>query len=214
MKRGIILIAICVPVLSFLFITGPLFSAECRNDKWQPTFVRHMSVAPTVFYYTGETFVPMSSYTEAQRTCFRDGVRMRVKRSTCKERKWEDFSCGCNINPAPNKTCEAFHKFLKNYENNALGRVWEEEEAQKKGVWTRRGASNTFDAVWTVPGKDQELAELQIHIKGNVVTVVRRQQRGNCTCNGMLASDMKLVTGTCECPWLPEPVPWQATIQR
>ncbi len=214
MKGHSIFSAACVLVLLVFFITPPLFSAECRNDKFKPTFVRHISVAPTVFYFTGDDFIPMSNYTEAQRTCIRQGVRMPVRGDTCKERKWEDFSCGCNIDPPPNKTCAAFHKFLKEYENNALGRVWNEEEGQWKGVWTRREDSRTFDAVWTAPGKGEERAVLQVNIKGNEVTVVRERHRGSCTYTGILASDMKEVKGTYKCSLLPEPVPWQATIQR
>lgn len=214
MKSNSIFNIICVSLLLLLFVAPPLFSAECRHDKWQPTFVRHMSVAPTVFYYTGETFIPMSSYTEAQRTCMKYGVRSHVKKETCKHRKWEDFSCGCNIDPAPNKTCAAFQKFLKNYENDALGQVWDQEEGQRKGVWTRRDNSKTFDAVWTLPDKRQVNATLKIDIKGNEVTVVREHPKGNCTYTGILASDMKAVKGEMKCPWLPEPLTWQAVIQR
>ena len=121
MKGKSITFVVCTVLLLFFSISSPLFSAECRDDRWQPTFVRHMSVAPTVFYFTGYTFIPMADHAEAQRTCLRLGVRMPVKRRTCQERQWENFSCGCNMDPAPNRTCAAFLVFLKTYENNALG---------------------------------------------------------------------------------------------
>lgn len=33
-----------------------------------------------------------------------------------------------------------------------LGTRWDEQEGGATGAWTRRGASNVFDAVWSVQG--------------------------------------------------------------
>ena len=41
--------------------TGTGFAGECTDNGWQPTFVRHDSVAPTVYYYTGHSFILMST---------------------------------------------------------------------------------------------------------------------------------------------------------
>lgn len=214
MKGKSITFVVCTVLLLIFFISSPLFSAECRDDRWQPTFVRHMSVAPTVFYFTGYTFIPMADHAEAQRTCLRLGVRMPVKRRTCQERQWENFSCGCNMDPAPNSTCAAFLVFLKTYENNALGRVWRVEGEQWKGLWTRLENSKTFEAVWTGSGGVLQRGTLAIEIKGNEVTAVREHQKGNCTYRGVIGSDMETVTGTYRCPGGFVPLPWKAVVER
>ncbi|MEK6697603.1 MAG: hypothetical protein AABZ10_01030 [Nitrospirota bacterium] len=94
--------------------TGTGFAGECTDNGWQPTFVRHDSVAPTVYYYTGHSFIPMSTPAEAQRTCETQGVRMTINGDTCAQRPWGHFGCGCNITPSPNTTCAAFQNFLRN----------------------------------------------------------------------------------------------------
>jgi len=138
---------------------------------------------------------------------------MTINGQTCLQRDWGGFGCGCNITPSPNSTCAAFQDFLRTYETNALGRVWNEQESGWNGVWTRRGRSNTFDALWTTPGQPQERATLTINIRGGEVSVARRQQKGTCTYRGILASDMRTVTGTYGCSWAAGNIPWRATIQ-
>jgi FkbM family methyltransferase len=54
-----------------------------------------------------------------------------------------------------------------------LGAVWIEEESGWAGVWTRRGRSELFDAVWTKNGKRME-AVLRIRIDGDLVTLTRK----------------------------------------
>lgn len=212
MKRWIV-ITVCI--WAFLLSFGPsaLLADECRGNSWQPTFVRHNSVSPTIFYFTGSTFIPISSPQEAQQTCRNQGVRMPINGQTCMQRDWGGFGCGCNITPSPNRTCAAFQNFLRTYETNALGRVWNEEESGWSGVWTRRGRTNTFDAVWTRPGQPQQRAALTIGIRGAEVNVSRQQPNGTCTYRGILASDMRTVNGSYGCSWAAGPFPWRATIQ-
>ena len=204
---------IFVAVVCIAAFTSPLIADECRSNNWQPTFVRHNSVSPTIFYFTGSTFIPMASPNEAQQTCLTRGVRMPINGQTCAQRDWGGFGCGCNITPSPNRTCAAFQNFLRTFETNALGRVWNEAESGWNGVWTRRGTGNTFDATWTAPGNKQDRAVLTINIRGNQVTVFRQQPRGTCNYTGILASDMTSVTGTYGCSWARGPIPWQASIR-
>jgi len=211
--RRYLLLTVCIIFLFPFPVTKTLFADECRQNSWQPTFVRHDSVSPTMFYFTGSTFIPVSSPQEAQQICLSRGVRMTINGQTCAQRDWGGFGCGCNITPSPNRTCAAFQSFLRAYETNVLGRVWNEQESGWSGVWTRRGRSNTFDAVWTVPGRSREQAILTISIRGADVSVSRRQGNGSCTYRGILASDMRTVTGTYGCSWSPGPISWRATIQ-
>lgn len=78
-----------------------------------------------------------------------------------------------------------------------LGRVWEETEGGWKGIWTRRGTSNIFDAAWVGPGGEQFRDVLTMTLDGNRVTIRRRKVsnlvykgviRGNNTASGT-ASD-------------------------
>ncbi|HOW54594.1 MAG TPA: hypothetical protein PLR60_08050 [Syntrophorhabdaceae bacterium] len=211
--KGYFVLTVCFCALFVCLSPAALFADECGGNTWQPTFVRHNSVSPTVFYFTGSTFIPVSSPQEAQQLCRNRGVRMAINGQTCAQRDWGGFGCGCNITPSPNRTCAAFQNFLRTYETNVLGRVWNEQESGWSGVWTRRGTSNTFDAVWTTRGQPQERAVLTIGIRGNDVNVARRQQRGTCTYRGNLDSDMRTVSGTYGCSWAPGPIPWRATIQ-
>lgn len=103
----------CAAVLGAL-LAHPALAGECTDNAWQPTFVRHDSVAPTVYYVTPSgDFVPMSTPQEAQSTCSNQGVRVPINGQTCAQRSWGDFGCGCNINPSPNTTCAAFQNFLR-----------------------------------------------------------------------------------------------------
>jgi hypothetical protein len=98
---------------------------------------------------------------------------------------------------------------------DALGRLWQESESGWQGVWTRRGTSNVFDAVWA-DGSARATAELTITISGNQVTVKRRNKTDSGTCDyvGTLAADGVTVTGTYSCSWAPGPFDWSATIQH
>lgn len=100
-----------------------------------------------------------------------------------------------------------------------LGWRWDEHELGWKGVWLRRGESNTFDAVWTY-GSRKEKAVLTINISGNDVIVKRQQTSGfsfpgqTCTYKGTLAADNVTVTGTYGCDWAKGPFNWRATIKQ
>jgi FkbM family methyltransferase len=54
-----------------------------------------------------------------------------------------------------------------------LGAVWIEEESGWAGVWTRRGRSEVFDAVWTKDGLKVE-AVLLVTVEGDLVTLTRK----------------------------------------
>jgi hypothetical protein len=89
-------------------------AGECTDNRWQPTFVRHDAVAPTVYYVAlSGGFVPMSDPQQAQATCSAEGVRVPIDGQTCAQRSWGDFGCGCNLTPSPNTTCAAFQTFLR-----------------------------------------------------------------------------------------------------
>lgn len=100
-------------VFCALSVTATVFAGECTSNNWQPTFVRHNVVAPTVYYYTGSTFIPMTSPAQAQQTCQAQGVRRTINGQNCFQRNWGDFGCGCNITPPRNSTCAAFQNFLR-----------------------------------------------------------------------------------------------------
>jgi hypothetical protein len=59
-----------------------------------------------------------------------------------------------------------------NYRYDRLGTVWYETEGVYHGVWTRRGNSNVFDAVWTY-GSRRITAVLTIYLDGDRVTIYR-----------------------------------------
>ena len=89
-------------------------AGECTGNAWQPTFVRHDAVSPTVYYVTASgQFVAMSDPQQAQNTCSAEGVRMPISGQTCAQRNWGDFGCGCNLTPSPNTTCASFQNFLR-----------------------------------------------------------------------------------------------------
>jgi hypothetical protein len=81
-----------------------------------------------------------------------------------------------------------------------LGTRWRVTDGGWNGIWTRRGNSNVFDAVWTKAGQ-QFTAVLTISINGNRVNVKRRNATlgGNCELNGILGVDGVTVTGTNIC---------------
>lgn len=96
-----------------------------------------------------------------------------------------------------------------------LGRKWLEQEAGWTGVWTRRGDTNVFDAVWTKDGS-QVTAVLQILIDGDNVQVSRTQDSGGniCTYQGKIQPDGITVIGTYHCTVGTSDWKWQAVIQQ
>lgn len=95
-----------------------------------------------------------------------------------------------------------------------LGSNWNviDTSGSWRGVWTRRGNSNTFDAVWTHPVHGRHTAVLTISLSGSQVSIYRRDRLGNCTYRGTVAADGLNVTGTVRCSWDRNTYNWQATI--
>lgn len=88
-------------------------AGECTSNRFQPTFVRHNSVAPQVYYVEPNgSFTPMRNPAEAQAVCQARGVRQLIGGQSCFQRNWGDFGCGCNITPSPNATCARFQRAL------------------------------------------------------------------------------------------------------
>jgi hypothetical protein len=96
-----------------------------------------------------------------------------------------------------------------------LGRVWNEVEFDGwRGTWTRRGESNTFDGVWRHEGR-QDSATLEITVRGDQVSAVRTQRRGQCTYTGVMAANLRSASGAYTCAWdHGPPNAWSATIER
>jgi hypothetical protein len=100
--------------LLLLLIGGAAYAGECTDNRFNPTFVRHNAVSPTVFYVgAGMAFTPMSDPNQAQQTCQAGGVRQLITGQDCNARNWGDFGCGCNYTPSNNGTCAAFQGFLR-----------------------------------------------------------------------------------------------------
>lgn len=206
------LTGLMVVLLLTMFQTS--YADECNGNKFQPTFVRHNSVAPSYFYVTGNGFVEVQSPAEAQQMCQQQGVRMQINGAGCNTRRFSDFGCGCNITPSPNSTCTAFQNFLADSANTLRnGNVWDETESGWVGVWTRRGSSNTFDASWRNQTGGTHRAVLTMNVTGNRVTIARQDPGGSCNYTGTLGAGTRTVTGTYGCSWAPGPIPWQARIR-
>jgi hypothetical protein len=105
-----------IPVIVLLLLLATFAQAdECRSNHWQPTFVRHDSVVPPIYYYVEPAggFTPVRSEQEALEACRARGVRNTIDGQNCLQREWRGFGCGCNITPAPNSTCARFQNFLR-----------------------------------------------------------------------------------------------------
>jgi hypothetical protein len=97
-----------------------------------------------------------------------------------------------------------------------LGTRWEDRVLDWTGVWTRRGESNVFDAVFTDPDVGRVTAVLTVNIDGRYVTAQRRQDStGNdCDYMGLIAPDGRTVEGASKCIQVEELLRWNATIYR
>ncbi len=73
-------------------------------------------------------------------------------------------------------------------------------EGGYNGVWTRRGTSNEYDAVWT-RGRQTIRGVLSITTQGNRVMIRRLQSTDNVTCDyeGTVAADGATINGTYSC---------------
>lgn len=69
-----------------------------------------------------------------------------------------------------------------------LGRRWDVQEGGWRGVWTRRGNSNTFDARWTRQGAAPITAVLRMQQDGNNIRIQRRNSSdgNNCEYTGRI----------------------------
>jgi hypothetical protein len=92
-----------------------------------------------------------------------------------------------------------------------LGTVWYEEESGWDGIWTRRGNSNVFDAIWTA-GNAAGTAVLTITIQDDRVTVIRGNSSNgvNYTYTGTLSHFGSRVSGAYTDG--KNMMPWKATI--
>jgi len=109
-------IIIGILLLGIVAVVIPAASAdECRSNQWQPTFVRHDSIGQYVYFYVepNSSFTRLNTPQEYQNACLSRGVRMRINGQDCRQRKFSDFGCGCNITPSPNETCRRFQNFLR-----------------------------------------------------------------------------------------------------
>jgi hypothetical protein len=98
-----------------------------------------------------------------------------------------------------------------------LGDAWEMEEAACwRGIWSRRGRSNAWDAYWIHPRGERARAKLKIENRDRDVIVIRRHPNGHsCRYDGKVSGDWWEITGTYRCSWEPQTVmAWRAQIIR
>jgi hypothetical protein len=108
-----------------------------------------------------------------------------------------------------------------NIENNtststvAVGEVWKVVESGNwNGVWTRRAASNVFDAVWTGPQGGLVTGVMTFTQDGSYVEFQRTESTDGNLCHyvGTLAPDGLSATGTETCPNSEGTFTWTASI--
>lgn len=95
---------------------------------------------------------------------------------------------------------------------DALGRVWDETEGAWKGVWSRRGDTNVFDAAIALPDGRKVTTANSVTIDGSNITINRTASSDGvlCTYTGILVGAK--VSGTLACPGHGTGQ-WQATIR-
>ena len=78
-------------------------------------------------------------------------------------------------------------------------------------VWTRRGTSNTWDAIWK-NGSRTETTVMEGGFRGNQADFKRTYSSDGylCSYTGTIAADGKTVSGTQKCPGISD-YPWQGT---
>lgn len=94
-----------------------------------------------------------------------------------------------------------------------LGEVWQVREGEWKGTWTRRGRSNTFDAVWRHVREGREIRDV-IELEsfdGQVVVLYRQGTRGRY--QGVVSRNQRSVKqGTMD--WDQSGLTWSAKIKK
>jgi hypothetical protein len=95
---------------------------------------------------------------------------------------------------------------------DALGHVWDETEGGWKGVWTRRGDTNVFDAAFAHPDGRKVTTVNSVTLNGNSITIKRTKSSDDnlCTYTGILVGAS--LSGTYECIGH-SPGRWQVTIR-
>lgn len=104
----------------------------------------------------------------------------------------------------------------------SVGRVWVvQENGPWRGVWTRRGTSDTFDAISgesfdTARGVGQhlkvDLSTAEMEIKDGHITIRRKFPHVACVYSGELASDGLSADGSYECNHVGGRYKWSARI--
>ena len=91
----------------------------------------------------------------------------------------------------------------------SVGRVWVvQENANWRGVWTRRGTSDTFDAIsgdnldtergpQAVNGLQVDISTAEMEIRNGRILVRRKFPHVVCIYEGQLAADGLSAAGTC-----------------
>ena len=85
---------------------------------------------------------------------------------------------------------------------DVLGRVWHEEEVSGwKGIWTRDGNTNEFNAEFRHPSGQTIGGKLSMEVQGNSVYIHRWNPGtwGTCEYVGKFSADFKTVSGTYRC---------------
>ena len=100
-----------------------------------------------------------------------------------------------------------------------LGNIWDDlSPGGWSGTYTRRGNSDTFDALWTHPQFGTVTATLTVARSGSTVYVRRTdtsgpQAGGSCNFMGTLSADERSITGEASCEWAFGPMPWVVSIR-
>lgn len=132
-------------IFFFLLSITAALAGECQSNQFQPTFVRHNSIAPWIWYVEpGGGFTLMLNPDEAQATCQQRGVRQTITSQNCLQRNWGDFGCGCNLAPSPNATCARFQAFLPTIraENQYCRDLYAQGDRQNRAGNLARSAQN------------------------------------------------------------------------
>jgi len=105
-------------------------------------------------------------------------------------------------------------------QQDRLGDRWDEKEGAWRGTWTRRGKTNTFDAVWTKPtalgglSKARVTAVLTMTLSGDTVKIRRTQASDGSTCDyqGKFSQQgsATTVSGTYSCSNMKGTAAWSA----
>jgi hypothetical protein len=99
---------------------------------------------------------------------------------------------------------------IKGFGPPPLAATWDEEETGHKGVWTRRGTSNVYDAVW---GKIS--AVMTVTQTGKKLTIERRNSSdaNDCDYTGTISPDGVTIVGQYKCN-SGGPYNWRAVMRR